>query len=74
MVEIREKLQDYRCADETVSVLTFRRLVLGNGVSGCSRLIYFQTDKFSARYFKCRCDCISLRFFISPVFLPEVLE
>jgi len=41
VVETEEIVQGYSCADETVSVLTFRRLMLGNEVSGCSRLIYF---------------------------------
>ena len=35
MVVTGEKVQDCSCADETVSILTFRRLVLGNGFSGC---------------------------------------
>jgi hypothetical protein len=74
VVETAVKVQDYSCAEETVSVLTFRCLVLGNGVSGCSRLIYSETDKFPLRYFRCRCDCIGVRFFVSPVFLPEVLK
>jgi hypothetical protein len=69
VVETGEKVQDCSCADESVSVLTFRSLVLGNGVSGRSRLMYFQTDKFYARYFKCRCDCIGVRFYnISCIF------